>query len=565
MVAFLAHIKSRSCLTPEAGWDVLSNLVAQALTHHSQKPQLDLTHEFGVHHLLRGSPFKKLEAEPSEAVARSEVFNDWTSPLPKLVCVILIVPWDRLELLRKDRSSPFPRLVCNIIDPNEGQPKTTAFESVQGAWGKCTALEGSDGTYIIKEGSPGFRDDTGSDLILSFWVNSEHVAPTGITVSLSLLHTPLARYQYLQELGESLTLFSAGITDKDDVLVLKNRPTSSPEPQQAQRLAPPAPVVDNAKRCYITVRANKESGSQIREMMVRLQVKSESAKAALARGVKGSMGQVGPCTLDVDFARSIYRIQFPYPILSSRVAIEVLTETHEIEVFAHISTQLSLQAGGYPDNLFPILHHTTPSPWNIHHIHPQRLPLINIQERDKLKWLILHTTVQMSDRETIIQRTTHSMKRSANEVLVTVKKSLVTIIQDYVGLRQGPVRSFALTDTSHGYYCFIFVLGLRLDLANGTVIIDAALVLPNLKDARAMSPALTILNNSGQAFMEVRTRYHEGIAWKHLLPAFVERCRTWPHRASCEYKTTGGIPLGVEPEVNPICSCGQGVGLDGPE
>ncbi|QRV85154.1 MYND Zn-finger protein [Ceratobasidium sp. AG-Ba] len=240
MVAFLVHIKSRSCLTPEAGWDVLSNLVAQALAHHSQKPQLDLTHEFGAHHLLRGLPFKKLEAEPSKAVARSEVFNDWTSPLPKLARATTLVFGEKLNIylpklksfspntiLRKDRSSPFPRLVCNIIDPNEGQPKTTAFESVQGAWGKCTALEGSDGTYIIKEGSPGFRDDTGSDLILSFWVNSEHVAPTGITVSLSL-HTPLARYQYRQELGESLTLFSAGIADKDDVLVLKNRPTSSP-------------------------------------------------------------------------------------------------------------------------------------------------------------------------------------------------------------------------------------------------------------------------------------------------------------------------------------------------
>ncbi|KAG8749584.1 hypothetical protein FRC12_013351 [Ceratobasidium sp. 428] len=65
--------------------------------------------------------------------------------------------------------------------------------------------------------------------------------------------------------------------------------------------------------------------------------------------------------------------------------------------------------------------------------------------------------------------------------------------------------------------------------------------------------------------MQLRTRHHEGIAWKHLLPAFVERCRTWPHRANCEYKQTGKIPLDVVPEVNPLCSCGEGVGLDGPE
>ncbi|KAG8785830.1 hypothetical protein FRC12_017123 [Ceratobasidium sp. 428] len=565
IAALLAHIMTRFCLTSTGEWDTLSNLLLDVLAQYANKPFLDLSHELEVHHLLRGLPFKKTEAELSEDVARSEVFKNWTDPIPKLVCVVLIVPWNKLELLRKDQSSPSPRLVCNLIDPNAGQPKTTASESVQAAWGKCVPLEGSDGTYIIKEGSPAFRHDSGSDLILSFWANAELLTPAELTVSLSLLHTPLARYKYRDELGEALTLFSTNIADKDHVLVLKNRPTSNPQPQHAHRIVAPVPMVDNGSPCNITVIGSVKGGSQIREMRARVQVKSKSDKAALAKGVKGSIEQLGPCTLQVDFARWAYTVKFPFPILESRARVEMHTESHEIEVVAHISTELPTQAGGYPVNPFPVLHHTTPSPWNIHHVHPQRLPLVDIQQRDRIKWLIDHTTAQMSDRERIVQRSSHSTKRTPDEVLVTVKESLMTMMLDYVGLRQGPVKIFALTDTMHGYNCFIFVLGLRLDLAGGTVILDTALVPIHLKGAKKMSPALTILNNSGQALMQVRTRHYEGIAWKHLLPAFVERCRTWSHKAKCEYKATGKIPLGVEPEVNPLCSCGQGVGLDGPE
>ncbi|CAE6481706.1 unnamed protein product [Rhizoctonia solani] len=571
VIALLAHARNRLCLTAEDegdkedGWGRLTDLLLQAIPQHGNMSGIDLAHELGVQCLLHGLPYEKIEAELGEDVARAEVFKDWINPPPRVVCVVLKVPSLKLKPLRADREGPSPRLICNIIDSSSGQSKRATFEAVQAAWGKCVPLEGSDGSYVIEEGLPNFRDDSGSDLILSFWVNAEKLVPTGLTVSLSLLFTPMAQFDYRKELGQDLTLFSASATDIDHVLVLRDRPTSGPRPQNALRSDALTPAVDLGQRCTITIKGSSRDGTQIRDMRARVRVKSESEKNALAKGVRGSNQQLGPCTLQVYFQNSEYTIKFPFPILNSLIGIEVHTESHEIEVVAVVSTQISLRAGGYPDNWFPVLHHTTPSPWNIHHVHLQRLPLIDIQQRDKLKWLIAHTTVQMSDRERIIQRSTHSTQRKPDEVLVTVKEKLTCLIQDYVGLRQGPVRIFALTDTMHGYFCFIFVLGLRLDLAGGTVVMDTALVPIHLKGAEELSPAITILNNSGQAFVELRTRPAEGIAWKHLLPAFVERCRTWSHKPNCEYKSTGEIPLGVEPEVNPLCSCGQGVGLDGPE
>jgi hypothetical protein len=44
-----------------------------------------------------------------------------------------------------------------------------------------------------------------------------------------------------------------------------------------------------------------------------------------------------------------------------------------------------------------------------------------------------------------------------------------------------------------------------------------------------------------------------------VLPAMVERCRTWMHRAGCEYATEGRIPLSVENGEPTLCQCGIGM------
>jgi hypothetical protein len=192
------------------------------------------------------------------------------------------------------------------------------------------------------------------------------------------------------------------------------------------------------------------------------------------------------------------------------------------------------------------------------------MPKLDVQQRDKLRWLIEHTTVQFSDRERVVQRSTHATQRRGSDVLVNVKESICVLVQDYVGLREGPQSTFGLIDTKHGYFVIIFVSGLRLDLAGATVALDAAVVPIHLEGAQALSPGVTILDSSTQV-MQIRTRPAEVVAWKYLLPAFVERCRTWSHKPNCRYKSSGAAPLSTNVEVNPLCTCGQGVGFDSPQ
>jgi hypothetical protein len=65
----------------------------------------------------------------------------------------------------------------------------------------------------------------------------------------------------------------------------------------------------------------------------------------------------------------------------------------------------------------------------------------------------------------------------------------------------------------------------------------------------------------GGKMMEIVTSGDEVVAWKHLLPVFVERCRSWSHKPTCQYIKAGKVPLSVKFDENPICGCGEGLGL----
>jgi hypothetical protein len=224
-----------------------------------------------------------------------------------------------------------------------------------------------------------------------------------------------------------------------------------------------------------------------------------------------------------------------------------------------------LETGGYPFDRFPIVQHSNYSPWNIHHIHLDRMPKIDTRDSAKLRsWVTEHTSVQMSDRERLIQRSTHATRRRASEVLVNVKESLLVLVQDYTGVRQGPHSIFGLSEPTHGIYVIIFISGLRLDLAGSTVAIDAAVIPLSSETAQSLVPGIETMHELGKEIMQIKTLPAEVAAWKRLLPAFVERCRTWSHKPTCEYKSRGSAPRSVLMEDNPLCTCGEGVGFESP-
>lgn len=216
---------------------------------------------------------------------------------------------------------------------------------------------------------------------------------------------------------------------------------------------------------------------------------------------------------------------------------------------------------GYNLNNFPVVFQGGASiVWNIHRLKLDRMPALDMRDTHKLDWVTTHVSLMLSDRQRAI-RDRQTEYTSTRDVLVDVKDTLHTLLIRISGVQGGKSRAFGLAEPSMGgIYTLIFVTDLRLDLASHTVVADACVLPLTNKIVEEISSTLAGLQNRG--LVQVNTIAKEVEAWKRLLPAFVERCREWKHKDSCEYIVKGVVPLSLELAESPICSCGQGMGVD---
>jgi len=155
----------------------------------------------------------------------------------------------------------------------------------------------------------------------------------------------------------------------------------------------------------------------------------------------------------------------------------------------------------------------------------------------------------MTDRERDLRE-----RDIRTDTLTNVKATIHAILVSAAGVQGRQSQVFGLniegnTDT------IIFVPTLRLDLASHTLVADAY-VLP-LNSARIRKVEKTIVAII-EELHNVELYGDEVAAWKRLIPALAERCRTWKHGPNCEFLAKETIPLSLEHENDPLCSCGKG-------
>ena len=141
---------------------------------------------------------------------------------------------------------------------------------------------------------------------------------------------------------------------------------------------------------------------------------------------------------------------------------------------------------------------------------------------------------------------------------MNLKESIRAILMEFSIDRKGQPLVAGLSSSSQGrIHTLIFVSEVKLDLTSNTVVADAC-VLPL---THSIMPLITTgLRKMTNLQQVVITLEDEVTAWKQLLPALAERCRTWKHTVNCEY-ISKGIPVSIEYEESPLCGCGQGKNL----
>ena len=155
----------------------------------------------------------------------------------------------------------------------------------------------------------------------------------------------------------------------------------------------------------------------------------------------------------------------------------------------------------------------------------------------------------MTDRELALKN-----RDIRTDTLMNVKGTIHAILVSAAGVQRHQSRVFGLS-VKKNMDTIIFVPTLRFDLASHTLVADAY-VLPLNEDRLRKVEKMLMAVVGGMVRVELWG--DEVAAWKRLLPVLAERCRTWKHGPNCEFLAKKSIPLSLEHENDPLCSCGKG-------
>ncbi|KZV71430.1 hypothetical protein PENSPDRAFT_664442 [Peniophora sp. CONT] len=485
------------------------------------------------------------------------------STVPMLVRVVLVIPREHLQIFEdQGENAGTPPLVCYV----NGNMSNNVFSSVHVAYGRAIRMGTPERPWVRFEEDPLGRQGS-SPCVASFLMPSHLLVriepPEGLRVHLALRSVPSTVMYYVPKLGPMLSVFSAPLMDRELVHILPEQPLPFHTPQ-AVTLRPSggslrAEIGDSGA---ISVELDEQC-EQVSVLVSRISIRDSQVKEMFQGGVSPEIAQSSSCVMRVSLGGRTQDVAFPFPIAGSKNRLRLARKSLYIEVVVPLSG--GLKADGMRLNRYPVL--LSPPgesqlraalPWGIHRLNLSTLPPLNLKAKSLKKWLDPHLGASLSASErALIKKPERASSSDTDAVQAFLKQILHAIFVRATGIQHGPpLRVINLgDDATHNCDTIILVNEVRHDVACHTVVCDA-FVLP-------LTPML--IQRNQRAFPQLVGKGKSigappGVmaAWKRLLPALVERCRTWEHGPNCEYAASGRIPLTEEMEEVPICSCGAG-------
>ncbi|KAG1865927.1 hypothetical protein DFJ58DRAFT_863736 [Suillus subalutaceus] len=484
-------------------------------------------------------------------LSRSIVLQNWKT-LPQTVCVVLIVPRDRLEpLLPALDQAGRVVLQCEV----KGAATLQTFSCINTVFGTIKISgKGDVKTAAIEEDATG-RYGT-SPLVVWFWVPSA-VLMNGShhTVTLSVLSNPATCFSLVRtrKLGPDLALFSADMGDEQFMHILRQRPDAAPESLEKNVQIGGRLMKTSGACTFVTL--DKECKKPL-TFTTRVDIVEPEMKASLASGASPTVNQVSMHSIAIVLGDKSLQLPFPLPVDAKNVKLRIARKSLYIEVIL----PLKLALGGTDlMDMFPVIPQGGDlALWSVHRVNLDQCVPFSIANKKALSWIDLQIVLMFSERETRIPR-----GLTTGSTLLDVKRKLQLIFRYASGIADGkPPLCYGLLE-EHALLVIIYITDLRLDLGSHAMVADAW-VMPSSASSkqaeafRKVSRDVLSSSNMKQFVIGVEERK----AWMHLLVAATERCRTWEHKTNCEYRVQGAIPLTFEPDESPICSCGAGVGAE---
>ncbi|KAJ7658957.1 hypothetical protein B0H17DRAFT_343517 [Mycena rosella] len=484
---------------------------------------------------------------------KSGPFAAWDA-VPLLVRVILVVPREKFDVLQSlAEKIGTPVLQCDT----RGNWSHNQFSGVHAAFGSVIRMGTKARPRVIfKEDTEGWKGS--SPIVVSFTMSAGLLTlePAQNTrICFSIRSTPASVNPVVQRLGIEQSVFSANLMDEDHVYVLPQDPfpTSSKTPLERR---PTEDTFEIGNAAAVAVELDEEC-ELVSSLTSVVQVQNMEAKTVFGAGAMPEISQVSPCVMRLVIGKHAQNIVYPIPVIGGQNKLRLARKSSYIEIIVPPSGPF--KQGGMKANPFPVIGSGTAlHPWNIHRLKLSSLPILSIKTASQKKWLNNHLGSMMSAREYALR------KAREDDALMRVKDTLNAIFVESTGSQGGDVkRVFTLVETeSNNCDTVLFISDLRFDLPSHTVVCDGY-VLPLTREilSKIERPFGKLVQEKVMSNIPV-SKVEIG-AWKRLLPALVERCRSWKHADRCEYVVQGRVPLSDEMERDPLCGCGKGKDIEG--
>uniref|UniRef100_D8PPJ1 MYND-type domain-containing protein n=1 Tax=Schizophyllum commune (strain H4-8 / FGSC 9210) TaxID=578458 RepID=D8PPJ1_SCHCM len=496
------------------------------------------------------------------------LFANWRDT-PLVVYLVMRVPRSAFQPLMDLPVSTVstPMLQCELVARFQFH---SIFSSMQLTFGDV-ALEGQgeNAMAVISRDEEGWQGE--APVVVSLAVPSRllQLDPQNTMFRLALRGTPHAASNLTSTLGIELVLHSASLMD-EGVYIVKNpahvhgfggvQNVEGPVSNASHNDAPitgASPVAasgsPHTRKDAATMLFN-EGTTTPSHLSVRVDFLSDSAREALApKTAAVAARQNSPCTVQLLIGDGQFSdiVAYPFPVDARDAKVRVARKSGYTEVGEGVHPAVT--SGGYTSNRMPVVvAGGKPFAWNLHYVNLATCPAMTSSQPISLiyKWLQPPLMYTFSDRELAMRQVAdHS------NTFVQVKGHIVEMMLNVCTSND---RVFGLGfNRPDGTHTIVFVNDVRFDLASQGMLLDVCVLpMPSHEMGVKVKDFLLDISLSGN-ICSIATDDEERVSWKKMLPAFVERCRTWAHRPDCQYLERGA-PLATGHFDNPICACGKG-------
>lgn len=477
---------------------------------------------------------------------------------PSVVQLVLVVPREKLKVFtgRTPEAIGTPALHVSVTQTNIQDQYENNFYSFQAFLGSVIYDDSTKNASIMEEDGHGWLGS--ADLVVTCAVPAFGllIGPrNGIRAALMINTTPDNRVRFAR-LGMRMAVFETGFSDVKRLIVCRDAPkldtlrSSSMQKEWIKKVS-----TQNHSSFRTLVKLNPAHRATHLQSHVDFPKDSAESKA-LSTGAAVTVIENSPSTVILRIGSSLKRqVIFPFPVHRSQSKTRIARKSSWIEVEVPIFTALD---GDRFDSWTQMVFESGRPPlcWSIPRVNLELQPLVTFLKKGDSSWLRTFMGTTISDAERPLSKLLD--QATTTNARFDLKQSLNILFLTFAGLNEqsnGSTKTFQLALESTGAHTLIFATAIRHDLDLGSLVMEAYVVPFTIPRVNELLQPLKELQMTQPRI--IRVSNDESTLWKRMLPALAERCRTWEHKSTCEYRNKGA-PLSTEEGESPLCSCGEG-------